>query len=192
MSLRVVGGKLKNRRLHSLSGKITRPTSEKIREAVFNILGESIEQAYVLDLYAGSGAIGMEALSRGAQYCVFIENHRDALAIIHKNIHVCQFEDKSQVISWDIDHNLDCLRQFHSTFNFVYIDPPYKQTHVLETLTHVADSMCLKNDALIIAEQYSGYDKHNSCLHKTITHVDTRCYSKTQLLFFRYEERKDI
>ncbi len=110
MSLRVIAGELKGRKLRSASGLRTRPTAERTREAIFNILGSTVQQAHVLDLFAGTGAYGIEALSRGAASVLFIEVDRQACVVLTGNIQTCGMADKARVLRWDASRNLNCLR----------------------------------------------------------------------------------
>ena len=109
MSIRIIGGELKGRKLVTVAGKETRPTADRVRESIFNIIGDFVRNARVLDLYAGTGAMGLEALSRGAKLVFFVENHKTALAALAKNIKKCSLENKTGTISWNILDNLTIL-----------------------------------------------------------------------------------
>lgn len=122
MSLRIVSGRFKGRVLHSPKSSKTRPTKEALREAVFNICQGSIEGATVLDLFAGSGAIGFEALSRGASHVTFVEKDQLALSSIRKNIELLDLEGQTTLFSQDA---LQAIKQLNS-FDLIYLDPPYE------------------------------------------------------------------
>ncbi|MEA3417324.1 MAG: RsmD family RNA methyltransferase [Thermodesulfobacteriota bacterium] len=108
--MRIIGGNLKAKKLYSARGRVVRPTSDRLRESIFNILSFHIKQAVVLDLFAGTGALGIEALSRGAESAVFVDIHNGALSIIKRNIKACELENKSKIIKWDIVKNLNCIK----------------------------------------------------------------------------------
>lgn len=123
--LKIIAGKYKGRRLYTPSSTSTRPTQEILREAVFNICQSYIDGANVLDLYAGSGAIGLEALSRGAAHVTFIESNRGAIACIKKNIQILEVQTQVTLIPMDAKA---ALSKISKSFDIVYIDPPYDMT----------------------------------------------------------------
>jgi len=172
--LRIISGSLRGKKLHSICGLITRPTADRLRESVFNILssrhiprsyakahGENdfreqegmLREAVVLDLFAGTGAFGIEALSRGAAFAVFVEKHRDALSVIARNIRSCAFESRAKFIRWDIKHNLKCIKSnSFSPFNLVFMDPPYDKNLIKPALCNLHSSHSLEKGACIVVE----------------------------------------
>src|SRR5438105_2415322 len=120
--MRIVGGTLGGRVLRAPPGAATRPTSEKVREALFNILG-SVEGDHVLDLFAGSGGVGIEALSRGAAHATFVDSSRVALGVVRRNLTELALLDRATMLS--IDSLAAAARTPVSPFRFVFIDPPY-------------------------------------------------------------------
>lgn len=122
-----MAGTAKGRRLVVPKGKLTRPTPERVREAIFNSLHSMgvLTGARVLDIYAGTGALGIEALSRGAESAVFIENHQQALNCLKANLDSTRTADKAQVIAADTEAALDVLRHDNQTFDVALVDPPY-------------------------------------------------------------------
>ncbi len=124
--MRVVAGELRGRRIEAPSGDRTRPTTDKVREAVFNALGslEVLEGATVLDLFAGSGAMGIEALSRGAAHCTFVENDRAALAALRRNIDTLGLAARSTVVTGDAR----TAARTHGRVDVLIADPPYGET----------------------------------------------------------------
>jgi len=123
-----------------------------LRETIFNILSRQIRGARVLDLFSGSGALGIEALSRGALRCVFIDNDETSLALIRANLESCGFQTRADIIRWDIAKNLDCVRQVSPTFNLAFMDPPYDRGFVGPALCNMAKSLCLDKEARVVAE----------------------------------------
>jgi len=124
MTLRIIGGKFKGKKLLPLHGSATRPTAGMVREALFNICADRIRNARVLDLFAGTGAFGLEALSRGATAAVFIDSDKRAVELIRKNITACRATDAAMVFKCDAVSNLNCIGQPGYRFDLVFMDPP--------------------------------------------------------------------
>lgn len=183
--MRIISGDLKGRKLQSVPGLATRPTSDRVREALFSILGSQTKGAIVLDLFAGTGALGIEALSRGGHQAVFIDRSTRALAILRQNLNHCKLAAASRVIQWDISKNLNCLKAVKHTFNLVFMDPPYGQKLVFAALIHLSGSQCLDKHAIIVAE----HEPHTA-IDLTDTHLvltDNRRYGQTALSFFSFQ-----
>ena len=140
MGLRIIGGELKGKKLYTIPGTLIRPTADRLRESIFNILSYLVKEAVVLDLFAGTGALGIEALSRGADSAVFIDNNKKALSVIERNIQSCAVDNRSQIIRWDIVKNLNCINSVDSKFNLVFMDPPYNKGMIKPTLNNLHDS----------------------------------------------------
>jgi 16S rRNA (guanine966-N2)-methyltransferase len=138
MSLRVLGGKYRSLLLQSPRGAQTRPTTSMLRKAVFDIMQNSIEGTHFLDLFAGSGAMGIEALSRGASHATFVESHKDALRCIKANLAALKLE--AAVYSYDVFDALKKLEKKGETFDIIYADPPYHITTIYEELLSYLDS----------------------------------------------------
>ena len=138
--MRIIGGDLRGKKLHSIRGKKIRPTADRLRESIFNILGSRARHTVVLDLFAGTGALGLEALSRGADSAVFIENDKGALSLIERNIRSCNFHDKARTVKWDIKKNLNCIKLTRPTFGLVFMDPPYKGKAIRPSLLNLFSS----------------------------------------------------
>jgi 16S rRNA (guanine966-N2)-methyltransferase len=138
--MRISGGTLRGRRLHSPAGAVTRPTSDLLRQALFNVLGERIRDARVLDLFAGSGALGIEALSRGAATATFVEANRAAALCLARNLETLALTDRSRLIALDAFRVLRDLAQEGETFTCVLIDPPYGEDLAPRTIEALAPS----------------------------------------------------
>lgn len=149
--MRIIAGTARSLPLKTIEGMDTRPTTDKIKETLFNILQSEVPGCYFLDLFAGSGQIGLEALSRGAQYAVFVENNRKAAACIADNISFTKFEKSSLLMQTDV---FSALRSLEGKYRFdiVFMDPPYRKGLEKEVFAYLADSKILKEDALVIAE----------------------------------------
>ncbi len=180
--MRIISGTCRGRKLAAIRGMAIRPTADRVREALFNILGARPVDAVVLDLFAGTGALGLEALSRGAREALFVDQAPAALQAIRKNIQLCRLEAKARVVQWNILNNLNCLRGEAGRFDLIFIDPPYNRGLIPPALTHLATLALAAPGALIIAE----HDPAESIAPPSAAweKVDERRYGQTQLSFF--------
>ena len=151
--MRIVAGEFSSRKLLTLPGEKTRPTLDKVREAVFSSLGGYFEGGICLDLYAGSGAIGLEALSRGMDYCIFCDNNPKAVSIIHANIASLKVEDRTKVYCRKDIQLLKQLVDMDYKFSLVYLDPPYKKEHNEEIIKFLSENHLLEKGARIVIEE---------------------------------------
>jgi 16S rRNA (guanine966-N2)-methyltransferase len=155
--MRIVAGKYRSRILKSLKGNALRPTSDRLRETLFNVLGPNISGSRFLDIFAGTGAVGIEALSRGAVEAVFIENHAPAAVLIRRNLESLAITNGAQVLPLDALRALEKLAARHkptdAPFDFVFVDPPYAEKEQYErTLGFLGAAPFLGNGSLVIAE----------------------------------------
>lgn len=148
--MRIYGGKAKGKRLRFKSGKNLRPTSDKVKEALFNILASKLPGSAFLDLYAGSGNIGIEALSRGARLCVFVEKSFTSLRLLRYNLERTNL--KGTVLATDVLHCFPCLAELKELFDLVFLDPPYERGLVRVTLSCLVQASILADRAIIVAE----------------------------------------
>lgn len=182
--MRIIGGSLKGKRLFSIPGKKVRPTADRLRESIFNILSFKVPEAVVLDLFAGTGAFGIESLSRGASQSVFVEKSREALGVIKRNIQTSTLETQAQVIKWDIAKNLNCLRRIPLRYDLVFMDPPYNRELVKKGLRSLYLSDCLKQEACIVVEHSASEPVPENTMKFDIS--DQRQYGKTLVTFLTH------
>lgn len=149
--MRVIAGEARRIQLVTPEGKNTRPTTDRIKETLFNVLQQEIPGCRFLDLFSGSGGIGIEAISRGARHSVFVDNDRAACACIRENLHKTRFEDRSTLLSMEVMQALRSL-DHKETFDVIFMDPPYDKGLELKVLGYLAHSELLGEDALIIVE----------------------------------------
>lgn len=147
--MRIIAGEFKYRKLEI--PRDIRPTTEKVKEAVFSMLGASINGAAVLDLFAGSGAIGLEALSRGAKSCVFNDISRSTIKILKKNISICCAADRSKVTQCDYKKFIERL-ETNDRFDIIFVDPPYSCGTYTDILSGIGKSDIVSSEGLVIAE----------------------------------------
>jgi len=176
--MRIISGNCRGRKLVKIHGQQIRPTSDRTKEAIFNILGQKVRKARVLDLFAGTGALGLEALSRGARHATFIDLSCD---IIHENLKLCRFEEKAKVICHDIVKDTIPESLNGQQFDLVFIDPPYGKGYIEDILKKELFENLLDDNCIIIAEQ--------SCKESLQTELSSiniyrqKKYSKTIISF---------
>ena len=147
--MRVITGSARGRRLGELKGQETRPTAGKVKEGVFSALQFDIEGRRALDLFAGTGQMGIEALSRGAASCVFVDRRRDAAQLVRDNLAVCGLSDRAQVVCGDAMGYLAALR---TRFDLIFLDPPYADDVLERAIAHIARFDILAPHGIIVAE----------------------------------------
>jgi 16S rRNA (guanine966-N2)-methyltransferase len=153
LSMRVIAGKYRSRTLRSLKGQALRPTSDRLRETLFNILGTTVEGATFLDLYAGTGAVGIEALSRGARGAIFVEHHAPAAALIRRNLESLDLGGKAEILAVDVLRGLERLESRHLHTQFIFLDPPYASNDEYgRTLEFLGDSLIVAPEGRVIVE----------------------------------------
>ena len=152
--MRIVAGTLRSRQLKSLKGLALRPTSDRLRETLFNILGTRVEGSRFLDLFAGSGAIGIEAISRGAVSAVFVENHSAAVGLIRANLASLRIESGARVVLAEVAAAIRTLEKLpDAAFDFIFLDPPYAEEKQYEgTLRALEKSLLAGESTIVIAE----------------------------------------
>ena len=152
--MRIIAGVAKGRRLVTLRTLALRPTPARVRETLFNILGNRIGDARVADFFAGTGATGLEALSRGAGTVLFVEVHAPACRVIAKNLHACGLTERARVWQVDVLKALPLLKAAGETFDLVFLDPPYQTPLVEDTLEQLGDGLLITPQGRVVAEHF--------------------------------------
>lgn len=147
--MRVITGTARGRKLGELKGQETRPTAGKVKEGVFSALQFDLEGRRVLDLFAGTGQLGIEALSRGAASCTFVDHRKDAAQLVRDNLAVCGLSDRSQVVCADAMGYLTALR---AKYDLIFLDPPYADDVLERAIAHIARFDILSPRGIIVAE----------------------------------------
>lgn len=155
--MRVISGAMRGCKLTSLEGDNTRPTTDRIKETVFNMISFDIDDGNVLDFFAGSGGIGIEFLSRGAKHCTFVDNNKDAINVIKQNLDRTRFSDKSTVICSEFN----TFKNNGTKYDILYLDPPYNKNLHNDALKYAIHNNLLEENCLIIVECSSGDDVDN-------------------------------
>ena len=149
--MRIIAGTARSLPLKTIEGLETRPTTDKIKETLFNMLQNDVPGCYFLDLFAGSGQIGLEAISRGALYAVFIENNRKAAKCIEDNIAFTKFTKESRLLTTDVISGISSLEGKY-TFDIIFMDPPYNKELEKEVLAVLRNASYVTKDTLIVVE----------------------------------------
>ena len=162
-TMRVIAGKYRSRQLKSLKGLALRPTSDRLRETLFNILADRIPDSRFIDVFAGTGAVGIEAISRGASEVVFIENHPPAATLIQENLNSLEIRSGSKVFPVDALRAFQKLAAAHNSsslhYDIVFLDPPYAASEdYLRVLQFLGEALFLSEGSLVIAEHHRTFD----------------------------------
>lgn len=179
--MRIIGGKYRSRVLSEFSGENVRPTSDRAREALFNILSLKIYGARVLDLFAGSGALGIESLSRGAKEACFNDCSKDSVAILKKNLTALKITVGGEEAKVSQADYLTCLENARGQFDLIFIDPPYRFDYGEKALQKIADKGLLSPNGIAVYERDRAFEGDIAGLEK----YDERKYGKAYLTFFK-------
>ena len=147
--MKIVSGIYGGRPLKTLEGKTTRPTSDKVRGAIFNMIGPYFEGGRVLDLYAGSGALSIEAVSRGMSSAVLVERDRRAQAIVTENIQMTREVGKFQLLKMEVER---ALEQVTGSFDLIFLDPPYAKEEIVADMEKIAKRGLFSKDVMVVCE----------------------------------------
>ena len=184
--MRVIAGKARSLHLKTIEGLDTRPTTDRIKETLFNMIQQDVPDCYFLDLFAGSGQIGLEAVSRGAAKAFFIENAKNAAACIQDNIRFTKFEDACTLLQTDVISGLRTLEGKYR-FDLIFMDPPYKKELEKEVLTFLSHSSLVKPSAKIIVEAALETDfSYAEELGYTV--LKEKCYKTNKHVFLQKEK----
>ncbi len=179
--MRVISGKARGTKLETLDGNNTRPTLDRVKEALFNIIQSDIIDARVLDLFSGSGALGIEALSRGANFCVMCDKSNEAIQIIRKNIEKTHLKDKVEIIKDDYKKALNTLR--NQKFDIIFLDPPYAQNIAVDSIKDIIEIDILSNNGIIILETDNDKRELENLKNINVNVYDLRKYGRVILIF---------
>lgn len=178
--MRIISGKHRGRKLSEFSGEEIRPTSDRVKECLFNILSTKVSDAIVLDLFCGSGSLGLECISRGAKKVHFNDLSADSLKVLKKNLNAMGESDCAKITNLDY---LACLRAERERFDIIFLDPPYRLDYGVPALKEIANGL-LNGGGVVVYERDRSFDAKVDGLEK----FDERKYGKTYLTFFRAAE----
>lgn len=181
--MRIISGTMRGTILYTLEGDNTRPTLDRVKEALFSKINFEIQDATILDLFAGSGALGLESLSRGADKVFLCDNSRDAIKIINQNLEKTRTKDKVSLLNMDYKKALEELRKQDIKFDIVFLDPPYKTDFAEDAAKYIVENGLLKIDGFIVLET----DEKERVLNNLDTNIleirEIKKYGRVYLLF---------
>lgn len=183
--MRIITGEYKGRILNSPEGLNTRPTSDKVKGAVFNIIQKRVFNSTILDLFAGTGSLGLEALSRGAKCSYFAEQNKDTFKILLDNICLLNLNDKCKAFNTDAYIVLKNLKKNNISFDIIFLDPPYFKGEVIKSIEHISQYNLLNKNGIIITE----YDS-KEIIPESIDNFKkyrTEKYGRTSISFWNNE-----
>ncbi|WP_100404585.1 16S rRNA (guanine(966)-N(2))-methyltransferase RsmD [Bacillus solitudinis] len=184
--MRVISGEKKGLHLKAVPGSSTRPTTDKVKESIFNIIGPYFDGGTGLDLYGGSGGLGIEALSRGLDKVIFIDQDRKAIDTIKSNLIHCHFMDKAEVFRNDASRALKALVKREQSFSYIFLDPPYANQNIASEISIIDNHGLLEKNGLIVSEHAA-----NISLAEKISElikVREESYGDTMISIYQYED----
>lgn len=184
--MRVITGTAKGKRLKTPEGLRTRPTADRVKEAVFSAVQFEVQNGRFLDLFAGSGQMGIEALSRGAAFAVFVDSGKEACRLVRENLNLTGFEKSSQVIQSDYMTYLERCRE---RFDMIFLDPPYAEVFLENSLKKISEIDILTDCGIIICERPA--DKQIGAEIPGLRHCKDYRYGKSCITIFRKETAED-
>jgi len=184
--MKITGGESRGRLLSSLKGMDIRPTSSKVREAIFNILGQDMSGVKVLDIFAGTGMLGIEALSRGAEGVIFIDKSDHSIKLINKNLILCGYQDRGRILKKDVSKGspFEAI-SLKSSVDLVFVDPPYGKGIIPPVLNLLSECGILAHKAFVVTESAKN-DQLPERLG-TLLLSDTRIYGDTKIDIYKNE-----
>lgn len=192
--MRIISGKARGAKINTIDEVTTRPTLDRVRESLFNIIQNYVSNTYVLDIFAGSGALGIEALSRGAKQAVFCDINKDAVKIINENLMKTRLKENAIVYNMNYKKMIEKLSKNDFKFDIVFVDPPYKENLAVNSVKLIIQNNLLNENGIIIIEtdekerdlkelqELNKIDNENLLKIKII---DERKYGRANLIFLR-------
>ena len=184
--MRVISGTARGTKLNSIDSNETRPTLDRVKESLFNIIQNDIEDSTVLDLFSGSGAIGLEFLSRGAKRAVLCDSSKDAIKIIKQNVQKTHFEEKVEVYNMEFTKLVERLQ--NQKFDIIYIDPPYATDFIKISLEKIIEYELVNENTKIIVETDDETRILNQIEKMDVEITDKRKYGRATIIFLKYRK----
>lgn len=181
--MRIISGTAKGTKLYTLDGIETRPTLDRVKESLFNIIKDEIDESSVLDLFSGSGAVGLEFASRGAKEVYLCDKSKKACTIIERNVEKTHLQNKVCLYNMDFISLIENIKG--KVFDIVFLDPPYKTNFIEQALVKLIECGCIKKKTLIIAETDEEERVIKQIENINVKIIDKRKYGRANLLFLR-------
>ena len=185
--MRIISGTARGTKLYTLDSLETRPTLDRVKESIFNIINQDIQDTVFLDLFSGSGAIGLEAVSRGAKKSILCDNSKSAVDIINKNIEKTHLKDKITLYNLDFEKALHKIKQENEIIDYIYLDPPYKTDYVIKALNLINDLKLNTKDTQIIVET-DDRERVIKYIEENFEIIKERKYGRAIILFLKYKK----
>lgn len=182
--MRIISGKARGTKLSTLDGELTRPTLDRVKESIFNIIQNELEEIIIVDLFSGSGAIGLEAISRGAKKAILCDKSKEAIEIIKTNVEKTHFQEKVEIHNTDFEK---CLKEIKEEVDIIYIDPPYRTDYILKTLQILEKSKIIKPETKIILETDDEQRIIKEIENLKFEIIDKRKYGIANIIFLKRE-----
>ena len=189
MTLRVISGKARGLKLDSPKNQDVRPTTDRVKESLFNIINPYIRESNILDLFAGTGSLGIECLSRGAKNCVFVDKSKDSINIIKSNVKKARVENESTILNIDFKDAVKRLSSQNQKFDVIFMDPPYYENMFIECLKIIDELNLLYEDGIIIVE-HDTKDLFDESIGNLVKSRDKK-YGNTTLTFYKLEAQDE-
>ncbi|QPA33080.1 16S rRNA (guanine(966)-N(2))-methyltransferase RsmD [Thermaerobacillus caldiproteolyticus] len=189
--MRVISGKCKGRPLQAVPGMSTRPTTDKVKEAIFNMVGPYFSGGMGLDLFGGSGGLGIEGLSRGLDRVIFVDHDIKAVQTIRKNVNTCGLAAQAEIYRNDAERALKAIVKRGLRFRLIFLDPPYKEQKLASLISFIAQHSLLESDGMIIAEH--AHDIELPMHIENVAKIKHEIYGITAVSIYGYvsEEKGD-
>ena len=181
--MRIISGRARGTKLYTLEGDSTRPTLDRVKESIFNIIQSDIKDSIFLDLFAGSGAIGLEAASRGAKKVILCDKSKDAMQIIKKNIMKTHLEN--EVETYLLDFRVLLNDKLNEKLDIVYIDPPYESDFAIQAVNIILENDLITKDSLIMIETDRKEEIEEKLKKVDLRIVDERKYGRAEIFFLK-------
>ena len=184
--LRVISGKVRGLKLDTPKNEYVRPTTDRVKESLFNIINPYIIDSNVLDLFAGTGSLGIECLSRGASSATFVDVSKESINIVKSNIKKARVENESIILNLDFKNAIDRLKIQNKKFDIIFMDPPYYKNMFIDALSNIDEADLLCDDGIIVVE-HDTKDKFVDNIGRLEKTRDKK-YGNTTLTFYKLEE----
>ncbi|MBU8907134.1 16S rRNA (guanine(966)-N(2))-methyltransferase RsmD [Desertibacillus haloalkaliphilus] len=182
--MRVISGERRGQPLRAVSGSTTRPTTDKVKESIFNMIGPYFDGGIGLDLYGGSGGLGIEALSRGLDQMIFVDTNRKAIETINFNVKQCRYTDRTEIYRNDAMRALKALIKREVAFTYIFLDPPYAKQNIAKEIELIDDHQLLNESGVIVCEHDVEVDLPMQI--GRLTSVRSEVYGDTQISIYQY------
>lgn len=184
--MRVISGKARGLKLDTPKNLDVRPTTDRVKESLFNIINPYIRESNILDLFAGTGSLGIECLSRGAKNCVFVDKSKDSIGIVKSNVKKARVDNESTILNIDFKDAVKRLSVQNQKFDVIFMDPPYYENMFIDCLKSIDELNLLKEDGLIVVEHDTKdlFDDSIGRLYKS----REKKYGNTTITFYKLED----